>query len=90
MDSYNQEPKQDLTVAEEIFFNALSINDSVEREAYLSSVCRNDRVLCENVGRLMMDHGKAEKLFSNDIILEISAEDLIDILYDLAEGTKSV
>jgi serine/threonine protein kinase len=52
------------TSAEEvIFYEALQLADSTEREAYLQQACAGDVVLREAVEQLLADHARADAVF---------------------------
>ena len=72
-----------LVKAEQVFCNALLIEDIQKRHTFINKACMGDPELQHAVNHLLTIDAEAEDLFGNESLLTISAEDLIDTLSGL-------
>ena len=73
-------------MAEQLFLDAIEIEDLNERNAYIETACMGDQTLRREVTGLLGSHDVAQNFFLAESLLEISPEDLIYSLSRLIES----
>jgi hypothetical protein len=89
MNNNDQDTMEVSVKAEQVFCDALLIEDIQKRYAFIQKSCMDDSELQHAVNHLLTNNAEADNLFGDESLLEISAEDLIDTLSSLLESQKN-